>query len=372
MHIAFTTPQFGELLPGQGGIETLVIGWATELTRRGHRVTVASLSSRDQVVGKEFWTAVETTSVEGLRYGNPDVLISNNRTHHRGDFLFMHNPPGFPEGAAGEVPWPPTGTWKEGGRLLAASGTYLESLRAVGDSNLVVCSNWLADRIEGLTGRRGAVVHPHADPAYRAAVRPTPATTPVVQYVGRLVWRKGLADLVGMAGAGLLPGVLRVTDYAHVSEPKHVTAIRRLLLEAPNVELVPAASSPEAVAELMAAADVLAVPSREEAFGMVSVEAQAAGTPVVAYDDGGLPETTVLPGRGLLLARAGAASQYAALLHEAVGAGPLTPSERDLTAEAFSVARGVDRLLEVVAPTAAGLPRQRLGEDVEVLTRSLD
>jgi glycosyltransferase involved in cell wall biosynthesis len=44
------------------------------------------------------------------------------------------------------------------------------------------------------------------------------------------------------------------------------------------------------VVPLLAAADVLLLPSETESFGLVALEAMASGVPVVATDVGGLPE----------------------------------------------------------------------------------
>jgi D-inositol-3-phosphate glycosyltransferase len=63
---------------------------------------------------------------------------------------------------------------------------------------------------------------------------------------------------------------------------------------------------------LYRAADVVVMPSRSETFGLVALEAQASGTPVVAADVGGL-RSAVAPGAGTLVAGHEPAAYAAAL-----------------------------------------------------------
>jgi glycosyltransferase involved in cell wall biosynthesis len=69
----------------------------------------------------------------------------------------------------------------------------------------------------------------------------------------------------------------------------------------------------------MARARVVCVPSittaqGAEAFGIVTLEAQASGTPVVAFRTGGIPEA-VAEGRTGMLAPAGDVASLAAAMH---------------------------------------------------------
>ncbi|WP_219413154.1 D-inositol-3-phosphate glycosyltransferase [Pseudonocardia nigra] len=111
------------------------------------------------------------------------------------------------------------------------------------------------------------------------------------------------------------------------------------------------------------AADVVAVPSHNESFGLVALEAQACGTPVVAARVGGLP-VAVADGRSGLLVPGHGADQWA----DALAAVALVPGRRaELAAGAvehaqrFSWERTTDALLETYTDAAAEFAaRQRL------------
>ncbi|MFR9730338.1 D-inositol-3-phosphate glycosyltransferase [Saccharopolyspora sp. MS10] len=105
-----------------------------------------------------------------------------------------------------------------------------------------------------------------------------------------------------------------------------------------------------ALADVYRAADVVAVPSYNESFGLVALEAQACGTPVVAAAVGGLP-VAVADGRSGLLVDGHRTGQWAAAL-EAVAETGLRERLRAGTtahAEAFSWERTTDALLETYA-----------------------
>ncbi len=93
-----------------------------------------------------------------------------------------------------------------------------------------------------------------------------------------------------------------------------------------------------------AAADVVAVPSHNESFGLVALEAQACGTPVVATDVGGL-RTTVRDGVSGLLVPGHGADEWAAALSRAVAERRRLSPGAVAHAAAFSWERTADGLL---------------------------
>lgn len=113
---------------------------------------------------------------------------------------------------------------------------------------------------------------------------------PLVLYSGRLVYEKGVHDL--LAALPRLrrrhPGIRLVVAGSGPTEAELHALARRLRL---GRSVTFAGFVPDAeLAGLAAAADCAVVPSVYEPFGLVALEAAAAGTPVVVSDVGGLRE----------------------------------------------------------------------------------
>jgi D-inositol-3-phosphate glycosyltransferase len=88
------------------------------------------------------------------------------------------------------------------------------------------------------------------------------------------------------------------------------------------------------------AADICAVPSAYESFGMVALEAMACQTPVVAFAVGGL-EATIKDGQTGFLAAPGSPHSFARALHTALTSPHLDTMGRRarLVAQRFTWAR---------------------------------
>jgi D-inositol-3-phosphate glycosyltransferase len=181
-------------------------------------------------------------------------------------------------------------------------------LRAVGEQQVVDEADRLIvnteDEARQLVSLHGAdrgridVVHPGVDlttftPGDRAAARAALglwAEGPIVAFVGRIQPLK--APDVLLRAAALLPGVRVLVaggpSGSGLAAPDSIVALAAELGIVDRVVFLPPQSRDRLV-EVYRAADLVAVPSYSESFGLVAVEAQACGTPVVAAAVGGLP-----------------------------------------------------------------------------------
>ncbi len=165
-------------------------------------------------------------------------------------------------------------------------------------------------------------------PVDRAADRAALGYRPdelVVLFVGRIQPLKA-PDLMLRAAAELRRRDPRLASRMRVvvcggpsgSGMEHPTALADLAAELDlTVDFVP----PESRVDLRrryAAADVLVVPSHSESFGLVALEAQACGTPVLAARVGGLP-ITVADGESGLLVDGHDPDTWAGALHRVLG-----------------------------------------------------
>ncbi|HMQ35907.1 MAG TPA: glycosyltransferase, partial [Chloroflexaceae bacterium] len=219
--------------------------------------------------------------------------------------------------------------------------------------------------------------HPQDQAEARAALG-LPADEALLLCVGRMEPLKGMDALIralALLRAGGRPWAagLRVLlvggegegrPHAWNAEQRRLDALRRELGVADRVSFL-GARPQEQLPALFAAADVVAVPSHYESFGMVALEALACGAAVVASNAGGLP-LTVEDGRsGLLFPpddHAAMAGQIGRLLDSPALAEGLRAGARRRAAEYAwpTVARRIAALYEdLVAAGSASRERAR-------------
>lgn len=181
-----------------------------------------------------------------------------------------------------------TGRW--------ARQTYVRWALAYSDGVVTVTDD-LRSRALALSGRHGNVI-PHGlklrkehrvEPAAARAALGLPRDVPLVLFVGRLLALKGVHHLIrAMTEVGVrFPDARLIV----VGGGEELPSLTRLVGELGLADRVVFAGerSHEDVIRFMRAADVFALPSLTEAFGIVLLEAMSCGLPVVASDVNGIP-----------------------------------------------------------------------------------
>ncbi|SFO18145.1 D-inositol-3-phosphate glycosyltransferase [Geodermatophilus obscurus] len=252
-------------------------------------------------------------------------------------------------------------------------------LRVIGEEQVVVEADRLvantADEARQLVDHYGAdprrtlVVPPGVDldrftPGDRLAARRAlgvPADAVVLTFVGRIQPLKA-PDLLLAAAARMLADdpALRDRLRVHVvgapsgsglEAPRQLEELAAHLGIADLVRFLPP-QAPDRLALHYRAADVAVVPSHNESFGLVALEAQACGTPVVAAAVGGLP-TAVRDGVSGVLVAGRDPAAYAAAIRAVLARRPLLAAGARRHAAAFSWDRTADALVDAYTAAAA-------------------
>ncbi len=213
------------------------------------------------------------------------------------------------------------------------------------------------------------VVHPGVDleiftPGDRQAARLAlglPDDEPIVAFVGRIQPLKAPDVLLRAAArvAGIRVVIAGGPSGSGLAAPDGLIRLADELGMTDRVAFLPPQTR-EQLANLYRAADLVAVPSYSESFGLVAIEAQACGTPVVAAAVGGLPTAVRDEVSGVLVHSHDAADWAAAI------AGLLARDPAELAAmstaavahaETFSWEHTVDALLAAYGRAIADYAR---------------
>ncbi|MUL66524.1 D-inositol-3-phosphate glycosyltransferase [Mycobacterium sp. CBMA 234] len=369
-----------------GGMNVYVLQSALELARRGVEVEIftrATSSSDAPVVLVAPGVLVRNVVAgpfEGLdKYDLPTQLcaftagvLRVEANHEPGYYDIVHSHYWL----SGQVGWLASDRWAVPlvhtahtlaavkNLSLAEGDTPEPALRAVGEQQVVDAADRLIvnteDEARQLVSLHQAdparidVAYPGVDldtftPGDKGAARAALGLSPdeqVVAFVGRIQPLK--APDVLLRAAAKLPEVRVLIaggpSGSGLARPDGLVALAEELGITDRVTFLPPQSR-EQLVNVYRAADFVAVPSYSESFGLVAVEAQACGTPVVAAAVGGLP-VAVKDGVSGVLVDGHDPVDWANALGQALEMGPESLREGAIQhAATFSWAHTVDSLL---------------------------
>ena len=320
--------------PGQGdagGLNVYVRNLTEALLRAGHQVLcfTRKTSVRDATVGLDEKTQSKVIPLGAGQFGLPKEALSGLTTQfaekmvpvirelaqHR---VVLHSHYWLSGMVALEVseqlrsPVVHTMHTLGAAKNASAPGTEppyrLERERLISTKASALIANTEVEKDElmqhtGVSAQKITVIHPGVDHSIFDPEGPTywpgrdNVGSPRILFAGRLQHFKGphvlidaLAELQNR-GVDPLP-VIHFTGASSGSQTYDVRARAHLLGVAKSCSFAPPVT-PETLASIMRAADVVAMPSVAESFGLVALEAQACGTPVIAHRAGGLTTAVV-------------------------------------------------------------------------------
>jgi glycosyltransferase involved in cell wall biosynthesis len=317
-----------------------------------HRVRSTRLSALLRGSGYAHLLPALPLAVRRLHVPDADVVIASHHAFasqvvHATSapvVAYVHSPARWvwdPQMRRGEV----------GGRLgelglgaFAAGFRQHDRTAAARLRTVVANSTAVADRVRSWWGREAEVVHPPVDTEYYTP-DPSVEREDFFLLAGRLVPYKR-PDLAAQAAARAGVRLVVAGDGRARAEVE--------ALAGPGTTFVGRVDDDE-LRSLYRRCRALLMPGVED-FGIVPVEAQACGAPVVAVDAGGARDSVVPGATGVLVpqARRGAeeVERWADALRD-VPAGRFDPAAARANAESFSRRHFRDRMADVVARTLA-------------------
>ena len=311
--------------PTVGGIQSYLRDFAAELARRvGPESLLVFASTQDAAAAREWDAAVPYTVV---RWPHRVMLPTPSTAREMERLVRAHRVDTVWFGAAAPLALMGSAAKRAGASTVIASTHGHEvgwakvpiarrALRGIGRSADIVTyiSDYTLQRLRPAFGRgsRFVALPSGVDTAF---FRPAPSAqrtatrerlgvgdAPLVVCSSRLVARKGQDVLIRA-----LPEVRRQAAGARLVIVGTGPDARRLRASAGEEVVFTGAVPGEQLRDIVAAADVFAMPARTrlggfdvEGLGIVYLEAQACGVPVVAGRSGGAPET-VMPESGVVV-----------------------------------------------------------------------
>lgn len=358
-----------------GGMNVYVLETAAHLVRRGVAVDVLTLTT-DEPLTVELESGVRVHAVAADDLGLTDVVRSADLVHSH---YWKSGLMGITARRSLGIPLVHSmHTMARVKNLNLAIGDRAEpDARVTAEIEIVrtadrLVANTAQERDElvslyGADAGRVDVIHPGVNdalfrPQPRAAARAELGlgdTERIVLFAGRLQPHKG-PDIAVEALAGLPADVRLVVvggpSGSGLDNPSALTDLAARLGVADRLTMVPPVAQSR-LANWYAAADVVCVPSHSESFGLVALEAQACGTPVVAASVGGLA-TAVIDGVTGVLVAGHDPNDYARALATVLDDADLRTSmglKAAVHAAGFRWDVTVDRLLATYANALSGV-----------------
>jgi glycosyltransferase involved in cell wall biosynthesis len=376
-----------QYLPNLGGIENIVSDLARRLVRNGHQVSVIApayegtlpyVDEPEELDGVRIYRFARSQGYPmGIdELGNMYSLILKANQRENFDIIHAHfaKNEGLVGNKAGKKLGIPTVTTVHGSDIMDTWGGMCESAwsrfwvrKVLKDStHLSTVSHFLKDEVvkHGVPGEKVRVIHNWIDPIEFSGAQDAGSSSPVdipgfdsgslfhIVTARRLVQKNGVDLLIDaldhLDGPDFgLSGKYRLHILADGPER---SSLEQLVSVQGRKETVifHGAVSYALYKQFLRWADVWVCPSRWEGFGMVLLEAFAAGTPVIGTKVGGIPEIIEHGKNGLLSDPdpKSLASCIRDMLQDESLAGQLVDEGRDCVTKYFHHSRGVREWIE--------------------------